>query len=79
MERKTIDKINIYYPEDKVEIENIETIIKKNRFLFNISTDLNIIIDPNSPDKLKAEDNHTIIIQHFYALFEFVLKQVLKD
>ena len=79
MERKTIDKINIYYPEDKVEIENIETIINKNRFLFNTSANLNIIIDPNRSDRIKAEDNHTIIIQHFDDLFEFVLKQVLKD
>ncbi len=80
MKLKTIDKINLYYPEEEeAEIENIINMIKTNRLLFNTSVDSTIIIDHHSPDKIKVEDNNTYIVKQFDDLFDYVVERLISN
>ena len=81
MKQITIGKMNLYYPDNVTEKE-IDTwigIIKKNRAFIDISIDSTVIIDHNSTDKIKVEDNNTFVVNQFDEFFDYQLRKTISN
>ena len=81
MKQITIGKMNLYYPDNvtEKEIDTWIAIIKKNRAFIDISIDSTVIIDHNSTDKIKVEDNNTFVVNQFDEFFDYQLRKTISN